>query len=213
MKGITWVLMLVLLACGAAAFAADRATIAYIEGDVTMNGAPASIGDDVPPGAVLATSQDSLCQVVFNAKNIVHLAANTTLRFDNAALSRGATLQKGAVAMVLRKLAPAPGNGTRFTIKTSTGVAGVRGTCFFIAMEDENNTYICACNGSIEVDGDANQFSQDLFSSHHAEVRVTRTASGEETVSPAPLLYHTSADVEAIAAKIGEKIDWTTLEQ
>jgi hypothetical protein len=90
-----------------AACAADKASIVYIEGDVTMNGSPASVGDAVLPGALLTTGADSLCQVVFNTKNIVHMAAGTT----------------------------------------------------------------------------------------------------------APLLYHTDGDVEAIAARIGEKIDWTKIDQ
>ena len=104
MKRIVGVLALILFAACGAAFSADKASIVYIEGDVTMNGSPAAVGDDVQPGAVLTTARDSVCQVVFNTKNIVHMAAGTTLRFDEKVLSRGATLQKGAVAMVLRNL-------------------------------------------------------------------------------------------------------------
>ena len=201
-----------LLAAGTSAFGADKATIVYLEGDVTMNGAPANIGDAVSPGAVLVTGADSVCQVVFNSKNIVHMAAGTSLRFDSTALSRGAVLQRGAVAMVLRKLAAVQGDELRFSIRTSTAVAGVRGTCFFIAVEDEANTYVCACNGSIHLVGDGGQAVRNLSSSHHQEVRVTRTATGI-SMSPAPLLYHTDEDVEAIAARIDEKVDWTRIDQ
>ena len=211
MKRIAIVVALALIASTVTTFAADKATIAYLEGDVTMNGSPASIGDPVFAGAVLTTGPDSLCQIVFNTKNIVHMAAGTVLRFDPNSLSSGATLQKGAVAMVLRNLA-AKGDQLRFSIRTSTTVAGVRGTCFFVAVEDDNNTYICACNGSIHLDGNGAPMAQNLASSHHQEVRVTRTASGL-TVNPAPLLYHTDADVEAIAARIGEKIDWTRIDK
>jgi hypothetical protein len=199
-----------------AAFSADKASIVYIDGDVSMNGSPAAVGDEVLPGAVLTTARDSLCQIVFNAKNIVHMAAGTTLRFDPKAVSLGATLQKGAVAMVLRNLNPFisanPADELRFTIRTSTAVAGVRGTCFFVAVEDENNTYICACNGVIHLEGGGGQFTQNLASSHHEELRVTRSASGI-TAHSAPLLYHTDGDVEAIAAKIDEKIDWTRIDR
>jgi hypothetical protein len=212
MKRTAGVLALLLLLSSAAAFSADKASIVYIEGDVTLNGAPASIGDAVLPGAVVTTAADSICQIVFNSKNIVHMAAGTTLRFDPTALSRGATLQKGAVAMVLRKLAAVQGDELKFSIRTSTAVAGVRGTCFFIAVEDENNTYICACNGYLHLTGDGGQVTRNLASSHHQEVRVTRSASGI-SVSPAPLLYHTDGDVESIAARIGEKIDWTKIDQ
>jgi hypothetical protein len=211
MKRIVGVLALALFASMVSGYSADKASIVYIEGDVTMNGSPASIGDQVLPGVVLTTAKDSLCQIVFNTKNIVHMAAGTILRFDPKILSNGATLQKGAVAMVLRNLA-AKGDELRFSIRTSSAVAGVRGTCFFIAVEDENNTYICACNGSIHLTGDGGQVPKDLASSHHQEVRVTRSASGI-SVNTAPLLYHTDADVEAIAARIGEKIDWTKIDK
>jgi hypothetical protein len=116
--------------------------------------------------------------------------------FDAKALSHGATLQKGAIAMVLRKLAASPGDELRFSVRTSTAVAGVRGTC----------------NGAIHLQSEGSSMTKDLASSHHQEVRVTRSASGI-SVDSAPLLYHTDGDVEAIAARIGEKIDWTRIDR
>lgn len=216
MKRIVGVPALLLFICCATAFSADKASIIYIEGDVSMNGSPAAVGDEVLPGAVLATARDSLCQIVFNTKNIIHMAAGTTLHFDPRAVSLGATLQKGAVAMVLRNLNPFisanPADELRFTIRTSTAVAGVRGTCFFVAVEDDNNTYVCACNGAIHLEGSDGQFTQNLASSHHEELRVTRSASGI-SARAAPMLYHTDQDVEAIASKIDEKVDWTRIDR
>jgi hypothetical protein len=213
MRRITALCALAFLLVSAALFAADRAAIVYIEGDVTMNGSPAAVGDEVLPGALIVTAKESVCQVVFNERNIVHMAAGTTLRFDAKAVSKGANLQKGAIAMVLRNLAAAaPGDELRFSIRTSTAVAGVRGTCFFIDAEDENDTYICACNGALHLEGDGGEFTQNLASSHHREVRVTRSATGI-SVSAAPLEYHTDGDVEAVAARIGETIDWTKIDR
>ena len=213
MRKLVGVLALVLFASGAAAFAADRASIIYTEGDVTMNGSPASVGDDVLPGATLRTAPDAVCQVVFNRKNIVHIAGGTILTFDPKVLSQGATLQKGAIAMVLRNLAGTTNPGElRFRIRTSNAVAGVRGTCFFVNVEDDNNTFICCCNGVLHLKNTGGDTLQNLAGSHHQEVRVTRTGNGV-SAAPAPLLYHTDADVEAIAARIGETIDWTKIDR
>ena len=212
MKKLFGVLVLVLFTATAAAFAADKASIIYMEGDVTLNGAPASVGDDVQPGATITTAADAVCQVVFNRKNIVHMAGGTVLTFDPKVLSQGATLQKGAVAMVLRGLGPFQPGELRFRVRTANAVAGVRGTCFFIKVEDENNTFICCCNGTLHLEGDGGAFTQNLASSHHEELRVTRSASGL-SVAAAPLLYHTDADVEAIAARIDEKIDWSKIDK
>jgi hypothetical protein len=175
MKKIVAVFALILFISSAAAFSADKASIIYIEGDVIMNGSPASVGDDVKPGA---------------------------------------TLQQGAIGMVLRNLGSltaGPGE-LRFRITTSNTVAGVRGTCFLVKIEDDNNTFICCCNGRIHLEGTGGVFTQNMASSHHEELRVRRSERGI-SVAAAPLLYHTDADVEAIAARIGETIDWTRIDK
>ena len=91
-------------------------------------------------------------------------------------------------------------------------MAGVRGTCFLVKVEDDNNTYICCCNGSIHLEGTAGEFTRNLAAPHHREVRVTKSATGL-SMAAAPMLYHSDADVEAIAARIGEKIDWTKIDK
>lgn len=201
------ILLFLLLLASGMAFSADKASIIYLEGDVTLNGVPASVGDAVRAGDKLQTAATALCEVVFNSRNIVHMTAGTVLKFDPSQLSRGATLQKGAIAMVLRNLAALQGSEVRFRITTSTTVAGVRGTCFFVKVEDTNNTFICCCNGAIHLEGEGGEFSQNLTSPHHEEVRISRSSTGL-SVGAAPMLYHTDGDVEAIAARIGETIDW-----
>ncbi len=212
MRKLVGVLALILFA-SFSAFSADKASIIYVEGDVTLNGSPASVGDDVQPGATLKTAPDALCQVVFNRKNIVHMAGGTVLTFDPKVLSQGATLQKGAIAMVLRNLGAMTNSGElRFRIKTSNAVAGVRGTCFFVKIEDDDNTFICCCNGALHLENAAGQAIENLAGSHHQEVRVTRSDKGVSAAA-APLLYHTDGDVEAIASRIGETIDWSRIDR
>ena len=214
MNKLIGALALILFAICTPVFSADKASIIYVEGDVTMNGSPASVGDDVQPGATIETAPAAVCQVVFNQKNIVHVAGGTVLTFDPKVLSQGATLQKGAVAMVLRNLGKVVGkpDELRFRITTSNAVAGVRGTCFFVKIEDDDNTFICCCNGSLHLDSAAGDSLRNLAGSHHQEVRVSRSATGV-SVASAPLLYHTDGDVEAIAARIGETIDWTKIDK
>jgi hypothetical protein len=214
MKKILGVLTLMLFASCGAAFCADKASIVYVDGEVTMNDSPASVGDVVLPGATIKTQPDAVCQIVFNTKNIIHMTGGTILTFDPNVLSKGATLKKGAIAMVLRNLGPFVANPgeLRFSIRTSNTVAGVRGTCFFVKVEDDNNTFVCCCNGTLHLEGTSGEFTQNIAGSHHREVRVTSSGGGV-SLTAAPLLYHTDADVEAIAARIGETIDWTKIDQ
>ena len=212
MKRILGIVLLLASSIGAGVFAADKASIVYMEGSVTVNGSAASVGDAVAAGALVQTGEDSVCQIVFNGRNIIHMAADTTLKLDPEVVSRGATLQKGTIAMVLRNLGPSKPGEMKFNIKTSTTVAGVRGTCFLVKVEDDNNTYICCCNGAIHLEGISGEFTRNLAAPHHREVRVTKSAAGL-SMTAAPMLYHSDADVEAIAARIGEKIDWTKIDR
>ena len=106
MKTAAPVLIFLLFASCLASFAADNATVIYVEGEVTMNDSAVSVGDNVLPGATIKTEAEALCEVVFNKKNIIHMTGGTVLTFDPKVLSRGATLQKGAIGMVLRNLGP-----------------------------------------------------------------------------------------------------------
>jgi hypothetical protein len=195
------------------AAAADKAAVVYEEGTVTVDGAPAEVGMEVRAGATVATGANSLCEIVFNTRNVIHMTAGTTLSFDAKALSRGATLKTGAIGMVLRNLAPtAGGQGElRFSIRTSTTTAGVRGTSFFVKVEDQDTTYICCCNGAIHLEGADGQFSQNIAAPHHRGIRISRRGSAVTPV-PAGMLYHTDGDVESVAARIGEIVDWSRIE-
>jgi hypothetical protein len=196
----------------AAAFAADKASLVFVDGEVTLDGAAAVVGEEVKAGSTIQTGPDSSCDLVFNTRNVLHVAAGTILTFDPGALSRGVTLRKGAVAMVLRNLAARAGGDLRFTVRTPTTVAGVRGTCFLGSVEDEDHTYVCCCNGSVRLEGADGSFSQNIAASHHREIRVTREGGGLSAAA-APMLYHTDKDVEAVASRIGESVDWTRLER
>jgi hypothetical protein len=186
------------------------ASVSYIEGDVTLNGSAAALGDEVKAGATIQTGNDAQCEIVFRTKNIIHIASDTTLVFHPQDVTRGATLGKGAVAMVLKNLAA---NGEeRFGITTKSVVGGVRGTSYFVRVGDDGSTYICACNGAIHITGADGKFDRDLESPHHKAFLVSGSG-GDLTVSDAPLLYHTDADVDNLARKIGVTLDWTKVDK
>ena len=58
-------------ALGGPAFAAaSQGEITYMEGQVTIDRVPASIGDLVPLGATVRTEKLSQCEIVFRQRNI-----------------------------------------------------------------------------------------------------------------------------------------------
>jgi len=211
------VLISVFLAVGAISFGqavqsrSSIPTITYIEGDVTIDGADAQVGDTVPAGALVATAARSLAEIEFSTRNVIKLAENTVLVFNPSNLQTGSELRAGALTLVLKNLI-AGANGEGFRVRTPSAVAGVRGTSFFIKVESPTSTYVCACNGDVQVLDTDGSSLKEIAASHHKAVRI-QAAVGSPQLADAPLLYHTDADMQQAAADVGYSIDWNVIDK
>ncbi len=184
--------------------------IIAMEGIVTVGGEEAREGSVVRDGDIIKTDEASYCEIQFLGSNIIRVFEDSIIRlsFDDAELN----LDRGAAAAILRNI----GSLIRamdhsFSIKSGTVVAGVRGTSFFVKREDAVTTYFCLCNGKIDMKDREERFSLPMESSHHNAVRISES-KGQLEVSKAPLLYHNDKDMEALAARIGQTIDWGEVE-
>lgn len=178
-------------------------TIVYMEGNVSINGAPADFGDTVESSDSLSTGAASYCEIVFDRGNIFTLEENTVTVID---WDRGEIkLEQGAMAALFTKLEKVIGNNKDFTIQTPTVAAGIRGTAFFIKVEDRENSYLCICNGALNVTGA--DLDKGIESDHHKAYRFTQEGQSVNW-SNAPLLYHDDPKMDGVAQKIGEKILW-----
>jgi len=197
------------VAAGAHAASSPLGTIVYLEGNVTVDARSASIGDVVPYGATIRTDAASECDVAFREKNIVRLGELTTLVFNPGNLQVGSSLERGSLALVLKNLVNGAAQDHNFYIRTPTTAAGVRGTLFFIRVEDPQTTYVCTCNGTIQLEDGSKVGERDVRAAHHVAYRI-HSEGGSLSATSAPLLYHTDADMEALAARVGVTVDWTT---
>lgn len=118
------------------------------------------------------------------------------------------TLEKGGVTSVLRKLSAAAGDDS-FRIRTKAAIAGVRGTSFCV-WSDGVVSYICACNGTIRTI-DAQGSNELILSATHHSARLYTPEGRIIAVREAGMEHHTDESVESLAARIGERIDWTVL--
>ena len=180
--------------------------IEYYDGDVTVDNVPAEFGMKVKYGVVVKTGADSYCEVVFEGKNIFRIMESTIAEIRISAEAPEIQLEKGAVAALFNKLDALTSNEP-FRVKTQTTVASVRGTAFFIKTIDTSTTYVCLCNGELELaEGDGNN-AGDYSSGHHTAVYF-KEADGITEVLEAPMLYHSDEDMESLADHIDEKIYW-----
>lgn len=180
--------------------------IEYLEGEVLVNGAAADFGTAVPYGAVVKTGTDSYCEVVFDGKNIFRIMESTVVTVMISAGSSEIDIEQGAFAALFTKLETFTSDEP-FKIRTGTTLAGVRGTAFFIKVEDPDTTYVCICNGELQLSEPDGGNSENVSSGHHKAARY-KNVDGSMEISSAPLLYHTDEDMEALAARIEETIPW-----
>lgn len=136
-----------------AAFALSG-TLVYVEGDVTLQTGPdrrdAAIGDSIGPGDVVVTGPRSLAEIDLAHHTTVKLKERTTLAIDSIGDLTSVTLSAGGVfTNISQKLTG------RFSVKTDTAIAGVRGTQFFVAfgrtIDAKPDVWLCVNEGSVEV--------------------------------------------------------------
>jgi hypothetical protein len=184
-----------------------RGVIEYLEGDVLVNGSAAEIGQEIPPGASVQTGEASFCIILFAGKNIFRIQEQSIAIIEIDESLGSIDLKQGGLAAVFSKLQTLSSSGGTFRIQTPTAAAGVRGTAFYVQVEDENNTYICTCNGQLGIEDVEQSNSRSVKSDYHAAYRFSRSGEGIR-LSPAPLLYHNDATMNLLAAKIRIRIPW-----
>lgn len=182
-----------------------RGELVYVEGDVTLDGRECEIGQVVRTGATIRTGTASTCDIVFGSHNVMRIREKTTVVFDLEPGSLGVRMPTGSLAVVFNKVRAL---GRNFRVSTSSAVAGVRGTTFFVQVEDETSTYVCACYGEVGVA--ARGVADTVLASTSHSARRFTLRDGSTRIEKAGLLYHDNALMESVAARIGATIPWGT---
>lgn len=180
--------------------------VEYFEGEVTINDLPAEFGMKVPFGAVIKTEPGAYCEIVFDNNNIFKIMESTIAEIKLSVESPEIKIEQGAFAALFTKLT-AFTSDEPFKVRTQTTLAGVRGTAFFVKVDDPDTTYICICNGELELTEPDGSNLSDFASGHH-KAAWYKKVDGKIVVSSAPLIYHTDKDMEALAERIDKKILW-----
>jgi len=177
--------------------------IVYLEGEVFLNNRNAQIGDRVSSSDTIQTGVSSFCEVIFEDANVFRLDEQTITSINWA--ESDIALKQGGISAVFNKLDKLLREMKNFTVSTPTATAGVRGTVFYARVEDQNNTYVCICNG--ELDMTYGEKSLGIEGDHHKGYRFTNNR-GTVTWSRAPLLYHDDQKMQDIATKIEYSVPW-----
>jgi hypothetical protein len=182
--------------------------VQFLDGDVRINGRQAVLGQEVSLGDWVETGTDSSVDIVFDGRNIFRLGESTVAVLNLGESRQQVDLRFGTFSAVFDRVRTLSGRGT-FDIQSQTTVAGVRGTSFFMRVVDRATTYVCTCNGILEITPtNANPF---IESAAEHSAYFFRQTEGTVAIESAEELYHDNESLNALAASIGVEIPWGEL--
>ncbi|HUU00018.1 MAG TPA: FecR family protein [Myxococcota bacterium] len=132
--------------------------ITYMKGSVTAyrdgswvklnNGSPIFKGDMIRTG-----KKKSRVEIVLSDSSVIRLGKSSKVKISQALFSSGgknfsAKLMRGQAYALVSKLT---GSGSKFEVKTSNAVAGVRGTTFRIDSKTDKSTVVRVYTGAVAV--------------------------------------------------------------
>ena len=134
---------------GVVTFVKGTATIEHTEADGTKKSRPARASEKVFVGDRIVTADAST--VMFEVTGAqIEVQKNTIFTYERGGEDKQVYLQQGNAWTSVSKL----DGGRKFSLKTPTTVAGVRGTKFF-TFTDGKNTGTCHCEGKIALSNTA----------------------------------------------------------
>jgi hypothetical protein len=185
-----------------------RPEVTYLEGYVRINGEEARLGQTVPIDSKVRTGAESYCSIRFGNKNIFRIEPRTLTRISISKDDSKIDITRGSIDAVFDRLKSLSGRED-FRISTPSAIAGVRGTVFYIKVEDPQTTYVCTCHGTLHqhVADEPPESGREVTSYHHKAYRYIRTEE-ETRVEDASLEYHDDEAMDGIAEQIGVEIPW-----
>lgn len=122
------------------------ATLSHMAGEVTVNGQPAKLGDELDVGTkVVVKGEKSWVDFKFQNGHVIRSTEGELKVEDINPEKTLISLIRGKLFAYVKKL----GSAETFKVKTKRASFGVRGTKFLIE-ETKQKSYLCVCEGEVE---------------------------------------------------------------
>lgn len=200
MKKLVAVLFLAVLISCTQKTEVTEGIIDAMVGTVYINGVSAELETVVKDGDTVETEADSYCDIIFADKNIFRVTENTgtVINLEENRIK----INNGMVGFVLGNV-----KEETFEVETTTAIAAIKGTVFFINVESPDQTYFCTCNGTIEyLSGE--DWDTNISANHHTSLRLKRNEDGSLERLESGMEFHTDEDMNILDEKVGMEIDW-----
>lgn len=197
MKKRTLLAVALLLFAAPRTFAAQALKVYELSGGaLTVGGQPLKVGQKLPSGKTARLARGA--KLVLDAgpwgKVLLHGPAVFTPGGGDDA--DGLTLKAGGALSVLHKVA-----GGRFVVRTPAVAAAVRGTTFYAEARGANASYVCICDGTIELESDSGAYKSTLTSQKKHRAVQLRFDNDQGLETEAPMVHHSDAEIAQLSVE------------
>ncbi len=164
-----------------------------VEGEGTVDGAPATAGMPLKPTSVITTGPHSKIVITLEPGSLIQVREQARVELGKSPRKeRSLKLLAGALWSFLPK-------GSSYEVVGSNAVAGARGTIFYFEEKKENDAYLCACDGDVEMT--VGRKSKTLESKmQHIGMAVRGADKKAKPTAVKKVLNHTKEEAQALEA-------------
>jgi hypothetical protein len=196
--------LLALLAAGTGLSGALRTALARadveqgmrrVEGDVRINGRPATPGTPVRAGDVVTTGKVALAVFVIGQDAFL-------MRQRSRAQFAGRDLVLSLLRLTTGRLLSVFGHGEERRLITPTATIGIRGTGGYLEAQ-RRRTYFCLCYGTAEVAPSGSAMRETYSTTHHESPKYIYGDGRKTAMAPAAVVNHTDDELIMLEALVG----------
>jgi hypothetical protein len=163
------------------------------EGEVTVDGVPAKVDMAITATSVITTGKDSRMTFTLNPGSLIQVRPNSKVELGKSERKETSVkLALGAIWSFLPK-------GSNYEVVGPNAVAGARGTIFYVEATKPTETYVCDCDGEIELT--SGKTTKTLKSEmKHVGANVKGADKKAKQAPTKKVLNHTKEEAEALEA-------------
>ncbi len=184
--GFSALSLAILLLSGVSLQAQEQGILHLLVGDVRVDGKKAVPGMKIEQGVTVETGETSIAEIRYGHDTGLRIREKSRVKIDRPASAYRIFLAHGTLLSLVK-------HKTNFEVQTPITTAGVRGTFFFVQVPDDTTTYVCTCNGTVEI-RDRDRVLKRVSAPHH-EPYGLRGRPGHLTLEPQGMLDHTDIEI------------------
>lgn len=177
-------------------------SIYRLDGQVTVDGKPATVDTNIGGRATIETGRNA--EVVYAVgESAFILRGNSKVTLETAqpdsTILTGLRLLSGKLLSVFAARKP-------MQLRAATATIGIRGTGVYMEADPEQ-TYFCTCYGVADVKANGDPESEETVAATHHDkpLYIVQGQPAGRNIRPAPFINHTDQELQLVEALVGRE--------